>query len=479
MTSQDLLDDLLLESEELIGRCLAALGEGELLGGEVIGEIELRYRLIAIVRLLAEADRQGFRDNLHRSGCAALHLFELAGAGGGVEPRHLTAGENPGFADAVIAGDLDLAARLAELSPKQHAEGFEYEDDFLRYHLLHRMLLGADDTELRAILKRWGRVLDGQRSVPRDVGSALVERDSAAFGESILALVDDHVARFESFRSSAGYIPEVDASLGAVLMDGLVVLRFAQLRGITTEREYRFMPHLARLPVGGPFPDRDAWRTPPGERRVAHHLPSAPARTDGETAVGRATRGFFILGPARDDEFCKIDMVAQDFPSMNPARRGRSMVDTWPKDARLKMERRHKGIKVPDVVLNPHRCLMVTDRMKRLLQEHIATPVEYLPFTLVNHKGRVADDAMWVVNLLDSVACVDMEKTDGSESPFYPGEFQDLLELHVLEEKLPSDRAIFRLKECPEVLLVRDDLRRAIEDAHLSAEFLVIGELIY
>jgi hypothetical protein len=188
---------------------------------------------------------------------------------------------------------------------------------------------------------------------------------------------------------------------------------------------------------------------------------------------------FFILGPARDDQYCKIAATPQDFPSMNPASRGRSMSDEWPGDAEFRMEPRHPGLMVPDVVLNPDLCLMVTDRMRAFLDGHIDTPVEYLRFTLMNHKGRMADDSMWVVNLLDSVACADLEKTDGTESPFYPGELQDLLELHVIEEKLPTDRKIFRLGECPATILVRDDLRRAIEDAGFSAEYFELGELIY
>ena len=258
------LEDLLIESEDLIRRCIEALRGGELLGGAVLGEIELRYRLIGIARLLTAADPSAFRDNLHRSGCAALYLFELLDKGVDLEPKNLTVHENPGFADAVIAGDMELAARLAELSPKQHYEGYEYEDDFLRYHLLHRMLLGADDTELRGILERWEGVMEGQTSVAWALSTALVERDADALREGLLDLIDEHVTWFEEFRTQAGYIPEVDASLGNVLMDGLVALRFAEMRGIATEREYRFMPDVARLPVGGPFPPRDAWRTPPG-----------------------------------------------------------------------------------------------------------------------------------------------------------------------------------------------------------------------
>ena len=188
---------------------------------------------------------------------------------------------------------------------------------------------------------------------------------------------------------------------------------------------------------------------------------------------------YFILGPARDDEFCKIDAVPREYPSMAPASRGRSMSSEWPGDARLRMEPRHPGLLVPDVVFNPDECLMVTDRMKSFLEGEIDTPVEYLRFTLINHKGRVADDAMWIVNLLDSVECADRDKTDGTDSPFHPGEYQDLLELYVDEAKLPPDRKIFRVAECPPTILVREDLRLGIEEAGYAAEYFELGELIY
>ena len=257
------LDDLLIDSEDLIGRCLAALGEGELLGGAVVTELQLRYRLTAIARLLGDGDPDAFRDHLHRSACAALYLFERLEEGADLEAKNLTVRVNPGFADAVVAGDLELARRLAELSPQEHVEGHEYEDDFLRYHLLHRMLLGADDDELRALLDRWEEVMEGQTSTPWAMSTALVERDAAALGEGLLDLVEEHDAWFEQFRTNAGYVPEIDATLGKISMNGLVVLRFAELREIPTDAEYRFMPDIARLPVGGPFPPRDAWLTPP------------------------------------------------------------------------------------------------------------------------------------------------------------------------------------------------------------------------
>jgi hypothetical protein len=47
-----------------------------------------------------------------------------------------------------------------------------------------------------------------------------------------------------------------------VFMNGLALLRLAELSGMLTQREYPNIPHLARLPVGTlPLP-LDTWMRP-------------------------------------------------------------------------------------------------------------------------------------------------------------------------------------------------------------------------
>jgi hypothetical protein len=263
MVEADVLEDVQIASSHLIRRALEVVEAGDLAEGDLLPEIELRYRLIGIAKLLREADQTAFRDALHRSACTALHHFTLFRQGLEMKHVNLTVQDNPGFADAVICGDLGLAAELAALLPESHRAGFEYEEDFLRYHFLHRMLLGDSDDALSEILSRWTTVVEGRASSPLDLSRALLHRDAEAFDETLGILIEEHAGFFEAFRTSNDYVPEIEATLGKIWMNGLVALRFAELRGMPTRPEYRFMPALARLPVDGPFPARDAWRTPP------------------------------------------------------------------------------------------------------------------------------------------------------------------------------------------------------------------------
>jgi hypothetical protein len=184
---------------------------------------------------------------------------------------------------------------------------------------------------------------------------------------------------------------------------------------------------------------------------------------------------FFILRGASGDEFCRVWERPDGIRSMRPAKRGTSMLDRWSDDVSFAVAGRHPGQKVPDAIKNAQECLMVSDRLKALVEENVVSPVEFLPFTLLNHKGRVASDSMWVVNLLDTVACADMDATKGSMSPFHEGEIQDLVELHVIEDRVPDDRKIFRVAEHPATFLVRDDLRAAIDEAGMTVTYHALG----
>jgi hypothetical protein len=139
--------------------------------------------------------------------------------------------------------------------------GYEYEDDFLRFRFLHRLLLVPDDAKvLEALLRRWKDVLQGQRCPYHAASTALLHRDQAAFDDAIADLLDRRRAAFEAFRLATNYDAELDATIGKIFMHGLALLRFAELRGLATAIDDPFMPSLARIPLGGSPPPAGSWR---------------------------------------------------------------------------------------------------------------------------------------------------------------------------------------------------------------------------
>jgi hypothetical protein len=82
-----------------------------------------------------------------------------------------------------------------------------------------------------------------------------------------------------------------------------------------------------------------------------------------------------------------------------------------------------------------------------------------------------------VANVLAQVGCVDRERTDGSPHPTKPERYFSIYSLHLEEDLIDSDLNLFRLAEMPEVMVVRDDLKRVFEEEGITgAAYFAMGE---
>ncbi len=194
--------------------------------------------------------------------------------------------------------------------------------------------------------------------------------------------------------------------------------------------------------------------------------------------MGRVTVPFSILTAPSEPKYCAIT----DWPEAmrNPARPGRGdpMQGTYPSVMDLQMSSviRADGLQVPDVVDNAFDWLIVSERLKDLLEKQAGAAIEFLPFRLLNHKGRVAAERIWAVNVLGTVDCADRARSIGTDSEFDDGELFDCEVLALDERKIPRGRKIFRTALFPPLILVRDDLRALIEAERLAVRLVRPGE---
>ena len=137
------------------------------------------------------------------------------------------------------------------------------------------------------------------------------------------------------------------------------------------------------------------------------------------------------------------------------------------------------GLLVGDFVHNALGFLMVRDRVRELLATHATAEIEWLPFRLLNHKGRVAEERAWIANVIGTCDCVDLARTTGTPKAGRPGQFLEITELHLDESRIDPQRNIFRIAARPRVVVVRDDLRAALEAAQTTGvRFAAMGEQV-
>jgi hypothetical protein len=230
--------------------------------GSAFFTITRAYRRLAIVSLLLDLDVEAFRDHLCRSAHAYVEFRRRLAAGLVVAPRYACASNAVAFADALAAGALDQAREIARSFDDRHSEEVEYEDDFLRERMQHRLLLAAPEAELEAGLRRWRQVVGDARAVFLDVTRAIASRSAEAFDSAFDALLARRDEVLEDWRRMPNYREDAGSTEGRVFVEALGLLRLAELRGIPTRPDYKHVPAPARIPLGAPLPPPDSWRTP-------------------------------------------------------------------------------------------------------------------------------------------------------------------------------------------------------------------------
>ena len=222
------------------------------------------WRILGLCRLLGDADVDAYVDCLGRSAQARLAFLRAVRAGLQCDPKFLCASKNIAFTAAVAIGDMSTAREIAGLSPTSHFAAIEYEDEFLFFHLMHRLAVAPDDAAANgAILARWKDVLEGGESGQLTACHGLVTRNDDEFAAGFDLLIAEHQERLAEYRKSPGFDDQLFAAEGRIYVEALAVLRFAELRGLATRPEYPLVPAIARVPMLASPIAPGAWLTPP------------------------------------------------------------------------------------------------------------------------------------------------------------------------------------------------------------------------
>ncbi len=227
--------------------------------GRVIEELSRLCQAYAICMLLDEADDQQFREHLRRSACAQRYFRRKSAVQGNTDDRHLGISRSEAFLDALVAGELQLARDLVMLSPTEWHEGWEYEDDYCYYRLLHQMLEQGERFSAESAsdwLQRFEQVLEGEASPRWDICQAFAVRDLDGLRAPLYDLLGEKATRDDARRPnivSSGFLfwPQSFVSIEA-----LALLRLAELLGMPINDSFPFCPVEARLPLNDqPFTD--------------------------------------------------------------------------------------------------------------------------------------------------------------------------------------------------------------------------------
>ncbi|MFL5349707.1 MAG: imm11 family protein [Hyalangium sp.] len=175
------------------------------------------------------------------------------------------------------------------------------------------------------------------------------------------------------------------------------------------------------------------------------------------------------LGDANDDNLCVIHNSVEgiglgDVGLHTGARIGAE----YPDDAKIYMSKENPGIKLSDVLGNTNNFLMVSRGLKEVVEKHCGDKVEYLPFTLYDHRKRIYSRDYFILNPLGTFDCLDLKKSDIVWSESNPDRIVRIEEHVIDRKKAEMAPQLFRVNRHPTAYVVGVDLATEIHGRKFS-----------
>ncbi|WPB76674.1 hypothetical protein KYC5002_47760 [Archangium violaceum] len=137
-------------------------------------------------------------------------------------------------------------------------------------------------------------------------------------------------------------------------------------------------------------------------------------------------------------------------------------------DALFRMSDRHKkNTGLTDNLINMRRLIVASARLKDFLQFRALKNVEYLPVSIINHKGKVASSEYFIVHPIHPQECLDLQASTPRYSHINPTDIATVKKLVVDPTKIDPDVSLFKLKNYGRPTLIR----RQLADEILKAGF--------
>lgn len=250
------LTSLYSELESMIDSSLRELAEvppSEL--GPLCEELCVFFRTAGIGALLLELDVNQFYHMLIRSGLTRVFLLQQTAPEEKELSRFCKITKANGFFDSVAANRFDVAEKIAVLSPQKWMERYEYEDDYCYILFLHNMIRGGEKSLKEKIVNQFEKILEGESSPKYDVCYALFKQDNQYFDDAFSGLINLWTDEIVFQKKSISRNEIEFAAARHVYVEGLALLRIAEIVGIETQDEYQYCPKEARLPMHTPFPN--------------------------------------------------------------------------------------------------------------------------------------------------------------------------------------------------------------------------------
>lgn len=178
------------------------------------------------------------------------------------------------------------------------------------------------------------------------------------------------------------------------------------------------------------------------------------------------------LGDPDDDSLCFLDNFIEGLePLSSRASWGKPLGKDFPKDAKLFMNKENPGIKLSPLLGTSRNVLIGSREFKEAVEKHCKNEIEYLPFTLYDHRKRVHSRDYFIINPIGTLDCLDLKESDIDWDDEDPDEVLGINEMVLDHKKVKDAPQLFRVDLEPSAYVVGLELAREFKAHNFSNIF--------
>jgi hypothetical protein len=150
-------------------------------------------------------------------------------------------------------------------------------------------------------------------------------------------------------------------------------------------------------------------------------------------------------------------------------RKGISRAEGFPPDAYFRMDPDFpKSLQLEDFLLNENSLLVVSERVRTLVEAEKLKNNELLPVQIKDHKNKRVKESYYILNQLELQDCIDLKESKLVVNDIDPDTFMDVDKLVIDEKRVDRDVKVFRMKRYAVIPVFRRDFAAKVKAANLT-----------
>jgi hypothetical protein len=188
---------------------------------------------------------------------------------------------------------------------------------------------------------------------------------------------------------------------------------------------------------------------------------------------------YVVLNRNAGAPFCTLEDL-RNLPDPGRVTKGVKL-EPWPRNVQLHMDPNFpKAIQLPDCAVNLPDAIVVSKRLKEFVEARKPAHMEYLPISIINHKGKVASSEYFILNPFKLQDCIDQAASKIRWNPMDKNEISACTKMVIDEAQVERNAKVFRLEHYPSKVLIERKLAEEAGAAKFTGfDFIEIDEMEY